>query len=78
MRMEIEASTLQGALRSHLPDPDVPVSTSPIATGKFNDSFYVRDRDDEKIFDTDYLREIERAIRHAIQRTFAPLEERNG
>lgn len=42
------------------------------------DSFYVRDRDGEKIFDTDYLNEIERAIRHAIQRTFAPLEERNG
>ena len=31
------------------------------------DTFYLRDRDGQKVLDTDYLAEIERAIHHALR-----------
>lgn len=43
--MNRDNASVEAALAPHLPDPGVAVSISPIATGKFNNSFFVRSTD---------------------------------
>jgi aminoglycoside phosphotransferase (APT) family kinase protein len=43
--MNPDSAAVEAALAPHLPDPGMPVSVSPIATGKFNSSYYIRSAD---------------------------------